>query len=70
MNTDDQEQLDKMMTASEATVDLSKLEKREHRWLQRGRFLGCHCHPGIGTRLPDEVNLVGVNGGEPVFSKA
>lgn len=53
----------------ESYIDLDKLEKREHAWVQRGRFLGCHCHPHTGSMLPRGVNLTGVENGEPVFSK-
>lgn len=58
-----------VMKTSESYIDLSKLEKREHQWVQRGRFLSCHCHVNIGVQLPDDVNLVGVNNGQPVFTK-
>lgn len=57
------------MKTSESYIDLSKLERREHQWVQRGRFLGCHCHEQTGVRLPDDINLVGVKEGQPVFTK-
>ena len=58
-----------IIKASESYVDLTKLEKREHQWVQRGRFFSCHCHPHTGVQLPDDINLVGVHEGQPIFAK-
>lgn len=68
--TEDGVKAEDVMKASESYVDISKLEKRDHAWVQRGRFLGCHCHPGTGVQLPANVNLVNVKNGEPVFEKS
>jgi hypothetical protein len=68
--TQDGVKAEDVIAASESYIDLSKLEKRQHDWVQRGRYLGCHCHPHTGVMLPQGTNLVNVKDGVPVFEKS
>lgn len=68
MTPEQEKALDRVM-AEEVTIDLTQFEAQPHEWLQRGRELGCRCHPGRAKFLALGVNLVGIKDGKPVLKK-
>ena len=68
MTPEQEKALDRVMS-DETTIDLTQFEPQDHEWLQRGRELGCRCHPGRAKFLPQGVNLVGIKEGKPILKK-